>query len=251
MSLARRHFEATMAKAAASAAAPADGKSAPAMPETGAAAGEYQQLLIALGDDLRQLQKIQSIERKIEAKRHMIARYLPWIEGALSREVAVQDEIVAQMLVWSIDIADWPLALRLAGHVVRHGLALPERYKRSAPAMIAEEVAEAGLKKPPQVDLATLAAVADLTAGADMHDQIRAKLAKATGLALADQAEAFDPEAESAPAGGKAALIYGALTYFRRALELDKASGVKKLIEQLEREQKKPSPPADPAGAFA
>jgi len=61
-----------------------------------------------------------------------------------------------------------------------------------------------------------------LTGDADMHDQIRAKLAKAAGYALRAAGRYED-----------------ALAKLKRALELDERIGVKKDIEQLEREIKK------------
>jgi len=73
----------------------------------------------------------------------MIDTYRPWIEGALAAEKPAQDEIVGTMLVWAIDIGEWPLALDIARHVLAHGLALPERYRRTPGTLIAEEVAEA------------------------------------------------------------------------------------------------------------
>jgi hypothetical protein len=231
------HRQRVLASLATGTAAVAGG--APPMPEDGPVASEYQQLLMALGQDLRRLGDIQSVEKKIEAKRGMIAAYLPWITGALEGKAGVQDEIVSTMLVWSIDIADWDLALGLAAYVLRHKIALPERYKRQPATLIAEEVAEAGLAVTPAVDLATLQAVSALTHDQDMHDQVRAKLTKAIGLALKAKAEAFEGEADSAVAGGKPALVAAALTHFRRALELDPKCGVKKLIEGLERELKK------------
>ena len=234
--------------AADQAGAAAAGPSAPPMPETGPVAGEYAQLLIALGDDLRRLQDVQSIERKIEAKRALIQRYLPWVDGAIAAgeeaETAPQDEIVARMLLWTMDVGDWPRTLAIAGHVLRHGLALPQGFTRKPAAAIAEEAAEAGLKKPAQIDGETLQQVAALTADADMHDQIRAKLEKAIALSFAARAEAFDAEAESAQAGGKAALVSSALEHFRRALGLDQNSGVKKQIERFEAEQRKLAPAA-------
>lgn len=238
MSLARRHRESVLAAQAAGQAAASVTGAAP-MPTEGAVATEYQLLLAALGVDLNELRNIESIERKIEAKRHKIERYRPWVEGALSAEGAVQDDIVATLLVWAIDIGDWSFALDIAAHVLHHGIALPERYKRKPPTLIAEEFAEAGLKAPPAIDLATLQLIEALVQDEDMHDQVRAKLQKAIGLAFAARAEAFDPEADSAPAGGKAALVAAALDHFRRALELDDKCGVKKLIEVLDREAKK------------
>lgn len=235
---ARSSFQRKAAQAARPAAGPRT-LAAPPMAEGDPAAAEQALLLAALGQDLRELQSIQSIERKVEAKRTKIARYLPWIEGQLAAEQPVQDEVVATMAVWAIDVADWPLALRLGAHVLAHGLSLPERYRRQPATLIAEEVAEAGLATVPAVDLATLQQVATLTAGNDMPDQVRAKLAKAIGLALKHQADVWDAEAESAPAGGKPALIDAALAQFETALRLDAKSGVKKLIEALERERKR------------
>ena len=239
------HRQRVLASLAASATAAPEG-GAPPMPSTGPAATEYQLLLAALGIDLNELRNLESVERKIAAKRTMIDRYRPWVEGALAGDEAAQDEIVTTMLVWAIDVADWPFALAIAAHVLQHGLALPERYVRKPATLIAEEFAEAGLKNPPLVDLETLLRVAALLVGVDMHDQVCAKLEKAIGLAYAARAEAFDPEAESAVAGGKGALIEAALLHFNNALGLNKAVGVKKLIEGLTRDLGKLAAPTDP-----
>jgi Phage small terminase subunit len=233
-----RHRQAKLAAIAASGAR-GGAPGAPAMPSEGPVASEYQMLLMALGEDLRALSNIQSIERKIEAKRAMIDRYMPWLQGALQAEVPAQDEIVTTMLIWLLDLGRWAEALSMAGHVLEHGLALPERYKRNPATLVAEEIAEAGLTNPPSVDLPVLLEVQALTEAHDMHDQVRAKLAKAIGRALEMLAAAYDPEAETAQAGGKPALVDAALDWLNRALALDKNSGVKKAIEGLTRERKK------------
>ena len=209
------------------------------MPANGGLASEYRMMLVQLGEDLRRLSNIQSVEKKIETKRDMIAAYIPWVKGAMAAPKPVQDDIVTTMLVWSLDIGNWPLALDLSAHVLRHHLALPERYTRTPGCLIAEQAAEAGLAPTPAITLGDLQSFADLTEVEDMPDQVRAKLQKAIGLAFKARVDAFDPEAESAPAGGKGALIAVALDAFTRALELDRSSGVKKAIEQLEREAKK------------
>ena len=207
--------------------------------EGGAGASEYRLLLAALGNDLRQLHNIQSLERKIDAKRGMLDRYRDWLAGALAAEKPAQDEIVTTMLVWAIDLAEWPLALDLARHALAHGLALPERYRRTPGTLIAEEIAEAGLSAEPTVDLATLQQADALTELADMPDQVRAKLKKAIGLAFKARADAFDADTESDMAGGKGALIAAARANLERALALDARCGVEKLIEKLISEAKK------------
>lgn len=222
------------------------------MPESGPVASEYQQLLAALQLDMNRLRQIQSTERKIEAKRTMIGQYLPWVEGALAADPPAQDEIAGNMLIWALDIADWDLAYRLAAHVLKHGLALPERYRRTPATLIAEEVAEAGLapraaNAPAPISREWLQRFAALVEGHDIFDQVRAKLAKAIGLALHAEAEAFDPAAPSALAGGRAGLLAQARASFAQALALDRGAGVKKLIEAIDRELKKaPQPASEP-----
>jgi len=204
-------------------------------------ASEYRLLQMALGADLRALSNIQSVERKIEAKRIAIVRYEPWITGVLAgakadKAAGAQDDIVVTMLVWAIDIARWPLALDLTAHVLTHGIALPERYRRTPATLIAEEVAEAGLLPAPTVDLKTLLAVDQLTAKRDMPDEVRAKLNKALGAAFRAAADAFDPEADSATAGGRPALLNNALRHYTRALGLDAKCGVKGQVNQLQKQ---------------
>lgn len=243
MSPAKASLQRKLAAAASGANNPTSGGAA--MPTEGPAATEYQQLLNALQIDMNRLRQIQATDKKIEAKRGMIAQYLPWIEGALAAEAPAQDEIVANMLVWSLDIADWDLAYRLAEHFLRHGLALPERYKRQPATLIAEQVAEAGLTPVPTIDLVTLQLFDELVRDLDKHDQVNAKLYKAMGLAFHRAADAFDPAADNAVAGGKSALLKNARDCFQSALTFDKGAGVKKLIEAIDRELKK-APTAEP-----
>lgn len=232
---ARRSFE---RKIAAKAGTPHRSGALP-LAENGPAATAYQLKLAALGNDLRQLSNTQSLEKKIDLKRGMIDTYRPWIEGALAAATPAQDEIVGTMLVWSIDIGEWPLALDIARHVLAHGLPLPERYRRTPATLIAEEVAEAGIGASSTVDLATLQQVEAMTDSADMPDEVRAKVKKAIGLAFRAEAEAFDPTAESSVAGGKPALIAAAIANLARAVALDSKCGVKQIIKQLEAEAKR------------
>jgi hypothetical protein len=69
----------------------------------------------------------------------------------------------------------------------------------------------------------------ELVNGADMPDPVMAKLYKAIGRSFARKADDFDPAADNAPAGGKAAYIEAALTTLSRALVLDRNIGVKRI----------------------
>lgn len=242
MSLARAHRERMNAMLLAGSALAAAAASAPAMSENDPAASEYQQLLASLHNDLRALHDIQSVQAKIEAKRAMITAYLPWVEGALAAGEdgrAVQDEIVVTMLVWALDIQDWDRALIIGSHVLEHGLSLPERYKRTAACLVVEEISDAAKADPAAVPLEILLRTQGGAEGRDMPDQVRAKLLRAIGLGWAAMADQFDPAAETAFAGGVAALIDAALTALVEARRLDSKVGVAKKIEELTRTQRK------------
>lgn len=219
-------------------------------------ASPYEVLRAALGMALSELKQIQSIEAKIERKRTVILDFMPWCDGVLQAAAAAEaagtpyqapdDDILTQVLVWALDVGDFAKGLELAAYALRHGLALPERFKRTAATCVADEIAGAALKALGQgeaFDLETLQAADELTAREDMPDQARAKLKKAIGLELARQAEAMPDESADGAAGGKRAAIAAALVALKRALELQGNVGVKKDIERLEREAKRLATP--------
>ena len=138
------------------------------------------------------------------------------------------------VLVWYIDTGDILSALDVANYALRHDMQTPDRYERSTACLVAEEIADTALKlmdSENAVSAALLGQAIALTEEHDMFDQVRARLLKAYGMTLAKsgrQTEAVEP--------------------LKRALELDERSGVKKLIEQTEREIKKNSvTPDEPA----
>src|SRR3546814_20603927 len=87
-------------------------------------------------------------------------------------------------MVWLIDIGDFESALSLAEFVLRHKVPMPSRYERDAATIIVEEIADAAIKAQnanESFSLDILDEAADLTAGCDIHDPVRAKLFKAIG----------------------------------------------------------------------
>lgn len=220
----------------------ADGLAAERRPD-GEGATEYELLLAALGEDEAALKGIQGTERKEDAKRSLISKYDAHVDATLAAALdsgkAVQDEIVAMMMIWRFDIGDFERGLDIAEHMLRHGLRLPaiKNFQRTPATIICENVAEAGLRADATAkdfDVAILYRAAQLTADFDMPDQVRAKMAKATALHLLRAAEAADSDDDALKAGKPAAARATALDLLRRALELDKNSGVKKQIERTE-----------------
>ena len=247
-SLAMRHRARTMAQKRAAPAVTA----ALLRPER--AESDYQIRLAELGEDLRGLKDMQSIEAKIARKAELLPKYDDWAEGVLAAareaedkgQLVQSDRILVQTMIWAIDTADEARALPRARCVLRHGMELPSRFERTLGCMIAEEFAETALRAMTSDSAAMpetrpLLEIAELTEDEDMPDQARAKLHKAIAIATlrsADAAEADDTSGNG-PAGGKKAALEFALRHARRALALDDKSGVKKLIEQRTREANK------------
>ncbi|MEJ6008687.1 phage terminase small subunit [Novosphingobium aquae] len=216
---------------------------APPMPSEGPVASEYQSLLARLHEDLRRLHDIQSTDAKVALKRDLIKGYMPWIEGVLTSTIegaAPQDEIVVTCFIWSLDIREWTLGLDLFNHINTHGLQLPERFHRSPRGVLLSEMSDAALADPGSVPHDTLLAIRPGPDPVpDVKDETMARVQRAIGESWSLQADSFDPSTESAAAGGKAMLVDAALAALREAIRLDPKVGVKKQIEQLEREAKK------------
>lgn len=203
------------------------------------------QINLRLQHDLRRLRDIQSIEKKIEAKREMLPHYAAWVDGLVAAGTGLEEDVLPTVMIWRIDTGDFAGAMVLVEHVLAHNVPLPARYERSAPALIVEEIATAALKAQQAGEsfpVQTLARVDALTAQADMHDEIRAKLKKAIGVEQMRTAE--DEAAEPLARAAAAAL---ALETLRRAQQLNERVGVKDRIKRLEKMLAPPKEPAAPA----
>jgi hypothetical protein len=189
----------------------------------------YEQMLVKLAADRRTLSQIHSRERKAEKKRELLPFYLPWVTGVLETGTGAQDDILMTVLLWRLDAGDIPGAIEIARYALRFGLSMPDGHARTAPYMLAEEVALAALRAraaSQPVDVQPLLSVIEMTRTADMPDEVRARLHKVAGLILRDTG-----------------LLTEAMTHLQRAIQLDDSCGVKKDIERLGRELK-PKPVA-------
>lgn len=224
---ARRHFQrVTAAKAA--------GDAAIGQPQNGP---QFELMMAALYDARQSLKKVKSTEAKIALKRQLLPQFAPYIEGVLEGGNGAKDEVLTTVLVWRFDIGDLSGALDIAAYALAHKLDMPDRFERDTESIVAEQLAEEVLGQLARLgddtdqaerqalgtQLASLLVRArEMLNGADMHDQISAKFYKAYGYALRD-------------AGCPGA----AIEQLKRALELNERSGVKRDIEQLERQVRK------------
>jgi len=213
MTIARRHYQRTIAAAA--------GANDPSASVPPAYSNQYELMLAQLAEHRRVLHGIQSIERKAEAKRKMLPEYTAWVSGALEGDSGRQDDVLMTIMVWAIDVGDYTTATLIAAYALKHGLTMPDQYKRDAATLVAEEIADAALAPGGAVGGDVLSELSDLTADHDMPDEVRAKLNKAIGLAL----ESTAPQV--------------ALEHLNRALALNDRVGAKKDIERIERTIKK------------
>lgn len=186
-------------------------------------ASGYALMLHKLAGDKRRLKQIQSLSRKIDAKREMLPDYAPWISGALSAQGGGQDEVLMTVMVWMIDTGNFTAALPIVRYAIKHRLAPPDQYQRSLACLVVEEMADTAINGRvlgETIDVEGLQAIAEITQNEDMPDQVKAKLFKAVAYGLSEH---------NKPA---------AADYFRQALALHPKCGVIKDLEKLQREIK-------------
>ncbi|SLM62829.1 MULTISPECIES: phage terminase small subunit [Dickeya] len=189
----------------------------------------YEQQLHRLRLDQSRLHEIQSSQSKALMKRELLPNYQGWIDGALAADTGQADEVLVTMMVWSIDVGDISAALRIGEYVIRHGLPMPDRYKRTAATALVDEICDpvlaafkADAARAP-LDVALLLQLNALTAGADMPDMVRAKLYKSIGYTLRLSSHELTAARE----------------WLQRAIALFDGIGVKRDIEILGRAIKK------------
>ena len=190
----------------------------------------YELVLAQLDEHRRQLKQIQSIANKAEAKARFLPEYVPYVAGALQADRGGQDDVLMTVMVWRLDVGDYTGALHLAEYGLRHGLVMPDQYKRDLPTLIAEELAEAAFKSRAggnAFDTGILLAGLQLTTDRDMPDAVRAKLHKAIAYTLRDHADL-----QSEPVGIEQ--LQSIRSHLATALELHSGSGVKKDIERMD-----------------
>lgn len=153
----------------------------------------YEQHLMQLNSDKNRLKNIQSKQNKVELKRQLLPNYKPYLHGILEVKPGVQDAVVTEMLVWSIDVGEYDFALDLAEYVLEHGLKLPDRFERSEACFITEDIADEFLKvlkTDVSIDITVLERLESLITDEsldkskrDMPDEVKAKLYLALGKA--------------------------------------------------------------------
>lgn len=207
-----------------------------------AGATAYEQHMAMLQHDRLRLKQVQSDQAKAELKRQMLPAYGSYVAGVVEGGNGTPDEVVTTTMLWCIDVGDYHSGLVIADYVLKHNMAMPDRFARTTGCLVAEEIAEAALKAQrvsEPFDVAVLDRAATITADQDMPDEVRAKLFLALGRALlASGTDDVPPPA---------AQLEACITHLKRAIELHSSCGGKKDLERAERLLKKhaATPPAN------
>lgn len=197
----------------------------------------YEMQLTQLHQFRLRLKDVQSLERRAEMKRTMLPEFDDYIDAVLQAAPGVQDDVLATVLLWSLDAGMYDRGLALAKYALEHGLKMPDRFERPVQTIVIDEVGEAVMagRLAGKDAVRITAEVIAMTDGLDAHDQARAKLYKAAGWALLGKTSSSDVDMESRPLTA----CRKAMPLLKRAFELDTRTGVKKDIERLERRLKK------------
>ena len=181
------------------------------------------------------LAALQSRQAREAHKAKVLPEIEPYLQTALAADSGAPDPVLQYATVWAMDAGAWPLAINLTAYAMRHGLAMPDEFKRSAPTLLCDLLADAILTgQPTQGDGPALMQQAlTLTAEADMPDQTRAKSHKAIAYGLAGKTTL------AGQAGSLAGLapnvLAMALDHLQRAEQLDPKTGVKKDIAAVQK----------------
>ncbi len=189
----------------------------------------YRMLQLKLREDKQALKSKQSIQAKIELKRDLVGHYDEWINATLSAGKGDQDNLLTTLMLWHIDIGNFGPALDIAEYAMKHDLKMPDAHQRTLATVVAEEIADTAKKLATnnEIDdeqIAQVLRASNITADADMPDQVRAKLSRQVG----ELTEAINP-------------VF-ALDNFQNALRFDENSGVKGSIKRLEKQLKDTQP---------
>lgn len=201
----------------------------------------YEVQLAKLQQDEQRLKQVQSTEGKATLKIALLPEYVPYVEGVIASGQGAQDDVIVTVMLWRFDAGDYVGGLEVADYVLKHGLKMTDRFKRTAGCVVAEEVAEVALnamKAGTSFDMDILTRTNELTAAQDMPDQVRAKLYLAMGRLTAAQVN------EETPAETDKANLEAAKQYFSRAIELHDKCGAKKDQERVDRLLKRHAGPA-------
>lgn len=185
-------------------------------------ASVYQLQLTELKNDIHVLRSIQSQEKRAEAKKELIPKHMPYVDGVIKSGAKVdQDEVITTIMLWCFDCGLFDQGLSLAEYALQNELKMPDSFSRSTATVIVEEIGNAARvahKAGEDFNLGTLEKAFELTAEHDMPDEVRAKLYVGLGRSSL-----------------KKESYHAAILYFETALKLHENCGCKQELQKAEK----------------
>jgi len=185
-------------------------------------ASVYQLQLTELKNDIHVLRSIQSQEKRAEAKKELIPKHMPYVDGVIKSGAKVdQDEVITTIMLWCFDCGLFDQGLSLAEYALQNELKMPDSFSRSTATVIVEEIGNAARvahKAGEDFNLENLEKAFELTAEHDMPDEVRAKLYVGLGRS------SFNKKSYRA-----------AVSYFESALKLHENCGCKQELQKAEK----------------
>lgn len=158
----------------------------------------YRLLLQSLGEHDRKIQSITNRADKIAYKRQIMPEFIAHIDGLIdgmkNNNAAVQDEIFAYYMIWSIDIGDYEKGLEMAQLAFEFDIKMPARFKSELQVFLVEtftRLADDAIILNENFPIKFLVQIDKMLNGINLADQKRAKLYKSIGLLHLNQARAL------------------------------------------------------------
>ena len=200
------------------------------------ALNEQQRAMQWLHTQRALLASLSSRQSREEHKAQVLPEIEPYLRGVLQADSGEPDPVVSHAAVWALDAGNWPLALELGAHMIKHSLPAPDEFKRSAATLLCDLMADAALTgRMSTEDLKNgwLDDALRITQGADMPEQTRAKTHKAIAYGLAGKTTLAGQPGDWK--GLSADQLRTALDHLNHADKLDQNAGVKKDIAAVQK----------------
>lgn len=136
INLARRHFQKHQAKQQAASATVFGEMKRTTM---------YEQTLMQLKRDQSLLKNIQAKTSKIKTKEQFFENYKPYVDGILEARPNLPDDIIANMLVWAVDISNYDYAFKIMDYMLLAKLDMPDCFQRTLATFVYEQIADTQL----------------------------------------------------------------------------------------------------------
>lgn len=151
-------------------------------------------MMAALQADKARLKRLRSRHKKDLLKVELLDKYRDYLTNIINRQQSGHNEVLVVVCIWAIDAGDYKTALTLGDFALTHNMEAPEGFSRNLAEVIAEEVSSKANKLANPGDIrGPLIQIMNLIDGADIFDEVSAKLYKALGLAwlAEDKSEAL------------------------------------------------------------